>query len=61
MIADHREYWPGAIAEIGQWIREGKIKYREDIEVGPHSAPKAFISMLTGSNFGKQLVEVGAS
>ncbi|MDM7489864.1 NADP-dependent oxidoreductase [Rhodococcus indonesiensis] len=61
VIADHREYWPGAIAEIGQWVREGKVRYREDIAPGLHNAPKAFIEMLTGRNFGKQLVEVAAS
>ncbi|KRF10387.1 NADP-dependent oxidoreductase [Nocardioides sp. Soil796] len=58
VIADHRDYWPTAIGEISQWVREGKVKYQEDIESGLHNAPKAFISMLTGSNFGKQLVAV---
>ncbi|GAA4470933.1 NADP-dependent oxidoreductase [Rhodococcus olei] len=60
VIAEHREYWPGAIAELADWLGEGKIAYREDIADGIHNAPKAFRSMLAGGNFGKQLVNVGA-
>lgn len=57
VIADHREYWPAAVSELGGWLAEGKIKYKEDIAVGIENAPKAFISMLSGGNFGKQIVE----
>jgi len=60
VIAEHRDYWPTAIAELSGWLAEGKIKYQEDIAEGLDSAPKAFIAMLTGGNFGKQLVNVGA-
>ena len=60
VIAEHRDYWPGAIAELSGWLAEGKIKYKEDIAEGLDSSPKAFIAMLTGGNFGKQLVNVGA-
>lgn len=61
VIADHRDYWPGAIAEIGRWVRDGSVTYREDIETGLHNAPNAFIRMLTGNKFGKQLVDVGVA
>lgn len=60
IIADHREYWPGAIAELAGWLKEGKLRYREDIAEGLNEAPAAFIRMLTGKNFGKQLVRVAS-
>ena len=50
--------WPAAIKEMGQWLKEGKLKYREDILEGLENTPKAFIRMLKGENKGKQLVKV---
>ncbi|MNT43022.1 putative NADP-dependent oxidoreductase YfmJ [compost metagenome] len=58
VIADHRDYWPAAQAELSKWLREGKLKYREDVSEGLPNAPQAFIRMLSGGNFGKQLVKV---
>jgi NADPH-dependent curcumin reductase CurA len=59
VIADHRDYWPTALADLSAWVKEGKIKSKEDISDGLLSAPDAFVRMLTGRNFGKQLVKVG--
>ena len=44
--------------QMTQWLKEGKLKYREDIAQGIESAPRAFIGMLQGKNLGKQLVKV---
>jgi len=44
--------------DVGQWLAEGKIKYREDVVDGLEAAPDAFIGMLKGKNFGKLLVRV---
>jgi NADPH-dependent curcumin reductase len=44
--------------DVGQWLKEGKIKYREDIVEGLEAAPQAFIGMLKGKNFGKLIVRV---
>ena len=41
------------------WIREGKLKYKEDIVEGFENLPRAFIGMLEGDNTGKRLVKVG--
>ncbi|MGO9485618.1 MAG: NADP-dependent oxidoreductase [Rhodomicrobium sp.] len=46
------------LREAAGWIREGKLKYREDIVEGLENAPQAFIGMLKGANFGKLLVKV---
>jgi NADPH-dependent curcumin reductase CurA len=40
------------------WIRECRVKYREDIVDGLESAPQAFIGLLQGKNFGKLIVRV---
>jgi NADPH-dependent curcumin reductase CurA len=44
--------------DVSQWVREGKIKYREDVVEGIEKAPQAFIGLLQGKNFGKLLVRV---
>jgi NADPH-dependent curcumin reductase CurA len=44
--------------DVSQWVREGKIKYREDVIEGLENAPQAFIGLLKGRNFGKLLVRV---
>jgi NADPH-dependent curcumin reductase CurA len=44
--------------DVSQWVREGKIKYREDVVKGIENAPQAFMGLLQGKNFGKLLVRV---
>jgi NADPH-dependent curcumin reductase CurA len=46
------------LRDVSQWIKDGRIKYREDIVDGLENAPRAFIGLLKGKNFGKQLVRV---
>jgi NADPH-dependent curcumin reductase len=47
-----------ARAELAAWVAEGKIKYRESVVEGLENAPRAFIGMLKGENFGKQVVKI---
>jgi len=47
------------VRDCGGWLREGQLKYREDIVEGLERAPEAFIGLLQGQNFGKLLVRVG--
>ena len=48
-----------ALVQMGEWVQQGKLKYRETIaEGGIAAAPIAFISMLKGGNIGKQLVKI---
>jgi len=44
--------------DVVQWIKQGQIKYREDIVEGLEAAPEAFIGLLRGKNFGKLVVRV---
>jgi NADPH-dependent curcumin reductase len=46
--------------DVGAWLRDGKIKYKEDVVEGLQNAPQAFIGLLEGRNFGKLLVRVNA-
>jgi len=43
---------------VGGWLKEGRIKYREDVVHGLEKAPEAFIGLLIGRNFGKRLVKL---
>ncbi|MDE0024210.1 MAG: hypothetical protein OXP69_07325 [Spirochaetaceae bacterium] len=48
-----------AFAMLAMWVRSGRLKYREDIVVGLENAPRAFIGLLQGMNFGKLLIQAG--
>jgi NADPH-dependent curcumin reductase len=58
IVSDHMERWPEALSHLEEWVRDGKIRYRETIAEGLRSAPAAFIGMLSGKNLGKQLVKL---
>ena len=44
--------------EMGEWVRGGRVRYREDVVEGIENAPHAFMGLLEGRNFGKLLVRV---
>jgi NADPH-dependent curcumin reductase CurA len=46
------------LQEASEWVRSGRVKYREDIVNGLENAPAAFLGVLQGKNFGKMLVRV---
>jgi len=50
---------PDFLREAGQWIVDGRLRYREDIVAGLDQAPAAFIDLLQGRNFGKLVIKVG--
>ena len=58
ICSDHLDLWPSALKELGALVHEGKLKYRESIAEGLENAPRAFIGLLKGENFGKQLVKL---
>ncbi len=58
IVTDYATQWPEFSREVSGWLREGRIKYREDVIEGIEDAPDALIGMLKGRNFGKLLVKV---
>lgn len=58
IVSDHQELWPQGLGELGALVAQGKLKYRETVAQGLASAPEAFIGLLKGKNFGKQLVKL---
>ncbi len=58
IVSEHMEDWPAALAELGGLVARGQLKYRETVAQGLASAPEAFLGLLKGRNFGKQLVKL---
>ncbi|MEK7736934.1 MAG: NADP-dependent oxidoreductase [Pseudomonadota bacterium] len=58
IVSEHLPRWPVALQELAAHVASGRIKYRESVAQGLEQAPAAFIGMLKGQNFGKQLVKL---
>ncbi|MBP5992062.1 MAG: NADP-dependent oxidoreductase [Piscinibacter sp.] len=58
IVSEHMELWPEALKELGMLVATGKLKYRETIAPRIEDAPEAFLGLLKGRNFGKQLVKL---
>ena len=60
IVSDFAERFGPARRQMAEWIATGRLKYREDIVEGIERAPRAFIGLLRGENFGKLPVKLGA-
>jgi len=58
IVSEHMEVWPEALKELGTLVATGKLRPRESVALGLASAPEAFLGLLKGKNFGKQLVKL---
>jgi NADPH-dependent curcumin reductase CurA len=58
IVSEHMEIWPQALQELGALVGSGKLRPRESVAQGLEAAPEAFLGMLKGRNFGKQLVKL---
>jgi NADPH-dependent curcumin reductase CurA len=58
IVSEHLEVWPEALKELGTLVASGKLRPRESVAQGLEHAPEAFLGMLRGRNFGKQLVKL---
>ncbi len=58
IVSEHMNLWPQALKELGTMVANGQLKYRETVAEGLAAAPEAFLCLLKGRNFGKQLVKL---
>mgnify|MGYP000297052731 FL=1 len=58
IVSEHMALWPEALKELGAAVATGKLKYRESVAQGLAAAPEAFLGLLKGKNFGKQVVKL---
>jgi hypothetical protein len=58
IVSEHMDVWPEALKELGMLVGSGKFRPRESVAQGIESAPDAFLGLLKGRNFGKQLVKL---
>lgn len=58
IVGDYKEFYPEAFADLEWWIKEGKVKFKEDITQGLENAPKAFIRLMNRDIFGKCLIQL---
>ena len=58
IVSEHMEIWPEALKELGTLVGTGKLRPRESVAPNLEAAPEAFLGLLKGRNFGKQLVKL---
>ncbi|WP_416896456.1 MAG: NADP-dependent oxidoreductase [Minwuia sp.] len=59
IISDHYDLFPEFVNDVAGWLKSGQMTYRLSVAEGIDNAPGAFIGMLKGENFGKQVVKLG--
>jgi NADPH-dependent curcumin reductase CurA len=59
IVSDFASRHGDFLRDMSSWVRDGKVKYKEYVTEGLENAPEAFMGLLKGANFGKQLVRVG--
>ncbi len=58
VVFDYTDRFPGAIAELAGYLKDGRMKSREDVVVGIETFPEAFLKLFRGENFGKLVLQV---
>ncbi|GIF14413.1 NADP-dependent oxidoreductase [Actinoplanes teichomyceticus] len=58
IVGNHRNRMPDFIAEVGAWLRAGKIQSRETVVEGLANAPEAFLGLMRGENTGKMVIKL---
>jgi NADPH-dependent curcumin reductase CurA len=58
IVLDWMSEYPWARARMKRWIREGKIKFKEDVQEGLENAPRTLMRLFKGENFGKQMLKL---
>jgi NADPH-dependent curcumin reductase CurA len=58
IVFDWKDRYGEALKELGGYLAQGKLRYRESVVQGLENAPRGLMDLLSGKNFGKQLVKL---
>jgi hypothetical protein len=58
VVFDYADRYAGAAAELAQYLRDGRMKSKEDVVVGLHTFPETLLKLFNGENFGKLVLQV---
>lgn len=58
VIFDHMDEWPAAIRQLADWVRDGRLRYQEDVLEGIEAAPDAIAGLYRGDNKGKRVIRL---
>ena len=58
VIFDHMDAWDASVAILAQWVRDGRLRYREDILEGIEACPDALAGLYRGENTGKRIIKL---
>ncbi|MBC1224741.1 NADP-dependent oxidoreductase [Nostoc sp. UCD121] len=58
LVSDYQHRFNDFLRDVSGWLQSGQLKYKEDVVIGLENAPRAFIGLLRGENFGKLIVKV---
>ena len=60
VVFDYTDRFPQAIAELSGYLRDGRMKSKEDVVAGLHTFPETLLKLFKGENFGKLVLQVAA-
>jgi len=58
IVFDYLEQYPKGLSDLSTWLANGEITYKEDVVTGLENAPRAFMGLLEGKNFGKLVIKI---
>ena len=59
IVLDYAKRFGEGTTQLAEWVGEGQIAHREDVQCGIENAPRTFVRLFSGENVGKQLLRVG--
>jgi NADPH-dependent curcumin reductase CurA len=59
VVFDYADRYPQAVAEMAGYLKDGRMKSREDVVEGLANFPAALLKLFNGANFGKLVLQVG--